>query len=144
MILLEPAEAIQTCFEQGERLANQGLYSEALIQFDRIIEAQSDSVPVWVFRAVVLLHLVRYQEALESCNRALVLCPTDAEALLFRGVALHRLNRYREAYRSYETALGDRSKSKQQSLQVSLPSPDHGNWLKSLRQSLRQSFKGWA
>jgi tetratricopeptide (TPR) repeat protein len=136
--LLEMVEDIQLCFEQGEQLANQGFYGEALIQFDRIIEVQPESVPAWIFRAVVLLHLDRYQEALESCDQALTLSPTDAEAWLFRGVALQRLNRYREAYACYENALGDRTSSQELTQQYDLPLLQRGRWFTSLWQSLKE------
>lgn len=142
-------EELQSCFQQGEQLANQGFYEAALVQFDRIVERQPDAVSAWIFRAVMLLHLDRYSEALESCDRALTLSPADPEAWLFRGVALHRLHRYPEAYASYEKALGDPV-----GLQASvtgcdranspswlhLPSLPSGNWLASLWHSLR----GWA
>lgn len=138
--LLEMVEDSQFSLEQGEQLANQGLYGEALVQFDRVLEAQPESVPAWVFRAVVLLYLDRYHEALESCDRALTLCPTDTEAWLFRGVALHRLNRHREAYQSYHNALGDRNPSKKLPKQFNFSSLQQSGWLTSLWQSL----KGWA
>ncbi|PSB16868.1 hypothetical protein C7B61_11415 [filamentous cyanobacterium CCP1] len=96
-------------YGQGDVLAKQSRYDEALACFDRAIELQPDYHEAWVFRGVVLIHLERYQEALESCDRAIELCPTNSEAWIFRGAALHQLGNYRTAYASYEQALGETS-----------------------------------
>lgn len=76
------------------------------MSFNQSLTLNAEDCGVWVFRGVVLIHLGRYGEALQSCDRALALHPKDSEALLFRGVALQRLGRYREAYAEYEHALG--------------------------------------
>ncbi|WP_416675511.1 tetratricopeptide repeat protein [Egbenema bharatensis] len=96
-------------YSQGDSLARENRYEEALACFDRAIELQPDYHEAWVFRGVILIHLERYQEALESCDRATEICPTNSEAWIFRGAALHQLGNYRTAYASYEQALGDRT-----------------------------------
>lgn len=98
-------------YRQGEVLADAGEYAEALASFDQAIALQPNCDAVWVFRAVVLIHLEQYQEALLSCDRAIQIYPTNSEAWTFRGVALHRLGRYAEAYASYERATGKASVS---------------------------------
>lgn len=98
-------------YQQGDELANQGRYAEALISFNRAIASNSSFHEAWVFRAVVLIHLEQYQVALESCDRALECCPTNSEAWLFRGVALQRLGQYQQAYASYDRAVGKVRKS---------------------------------
>ncbi|WP_088891515.1 tetratricopeptide repeat protein [Leptolyngbya ohadii] len=136
-------DEFQFWFKQGEQLADQGSYREALEQFDRVLAVQPNHGSAWVFRAVVLIHLDRFQEALESCDRALTANPTNAEAWLFRAVALQRLNRYPEAYTSYGKALGDRHSTEAQSQQPSsslLP----WNWMNTWIASLWQSIRGWA
>lgn len=100
-------ESSADCYAQGDALARQNRYSEALAQFDRAIELQPMYHEAWVFRGVVLIHLERYQEALASCDRAIKLRPTYTEAWIFRGAALHQLGDYRAAYASYERALGE-------------------------------------
>ncbi|MGC8714882.1 MAG: tetratricopeptide repeat protein [Leptodesmis sp.] len=52
----------------------------------------------------MLIYLERYEEALESCDRAIAIYPDDQEAWIFRGVALQRLGRFKLAYASYEHA----------------------------------------
>ena len=99
-------ERPDTCYQQGEDLANSGYYQTALAYFDRTIELQQDHSPAWVFRAVVLIHLNRHEEALASCDKALEINPDDREAWTFRGAALSHLGRYQEAYESYDKATG--------------------------------------
>jgi tetratricopeptide (TPR) repeat protein len=94
-------------YAQGDALAQQDRYAEALTKFDQAIALQPNYQEALVFRGVVLIHLGRYQEALESCDRAIAICPNHTEAWIFRGAALHQLGDYRAAYISYEHALGD-------------------------------------
>lgn len=95
--------------QQGESLANLGHYSEALTAFDQAIAAHHSNptkrAATWVFRAVVLLHLQVYDDALVSCDRALELEPRHVEAWVFRGVALNYLERYQDSYDSYAKAI---------------------------------------
>lgn len=97
-------------YQQGESLANLGHYAEALVAFDRAIAAhqvnKTKVAATWVFRAVVLIHLQAYEEALVSCERALKLEPKHMEALVFRGVALNYLGQYQDSYTSYAKAIG--------------------------------------
>ena len=96
-------------YQQGESLANLGHYSEALVAFDQAIAAHHSNptkrAATWVFRAVVLLHLQSYDDALVSCDRALELEPRHVEALVFRGVALNYLECYQDSYASYAKAI---------------------------------------
>lgn len=100
-------------YQRGESLANLSHYGEALIAFDQAIlvygreRTVSDMrvVATWVFRAVVLIHLHHYDDALESCDRALALDPKHVEAWVFRGVALNYLGHYQESYASYAKAM---------------------------------------
>lgn len=136
-------DEFQSWFKQGEQLADRGFYRDALEQFDRVLAVQPHHEPAWVFRAVVLIHLDRFQEALASCDRALSINPTYAEAWLFRGVALQRLNRYPEAYSSYGKALGDRPSTETQPQQPDRPLLPH-SWMNTWINSLWRSLRGWA
>ncbi|MGJ3250302.1 MAG: tetratricopeptide repeat protein [Elainellaceae cyanobacterium] len=98
-------------YEQGQVLASQGLYAEALETFNRAIHDQPENHEIWVFRSIILIHLENYLDALSSCDRALEIQPDSPQAWTLRGVALHRLDRYQEAYSSYERALGIRHRS---------------------------------
>ena len=56
-------------------------------------------------RGITLHELKRFEEALASYDRALMLRPDYAEALSNRGVTLHELKRFEEALASYDRAL---------------------------------------
>jgi tetratricopeptide (TPR) repeat protein len=108
-VLMTNPEVDTNWYERGDALANQGRYEEALACFEQAIALNPDmpsAIESWVFRAVMLLYLERFDQALESCDRALAIEPAHPEANLFRGVALQRLGLYREAYRSFDRALG--------------------------------------
>ena len=106
---------IDLLYHQGKSLANLGHYADALAAFEQAIAAHSSRTQagnahmltaLWVFRAVVLLHLQAYDDALTSCDHALALEPRNVEALVFRGVALNYLERYQDSYASYAKAMG--------------------------------------
>ena len=69
--------------EKGERLANSGNYAQALDCFDKAVKMHPQNSAAWVFRAVVLIHLDRYEEAVASCNKALIIQPNYKQAWLF-------------------------------------------------------------
>lgn len=121
-------------FNQGDRLANIGNYTDALTCFEKVLDIRPDYAPAWVFRGVVLIHLERYEEALQSCEKALLLQPKDSESWIFRGVALHRLGHYKDAYASYDRALGVRRQSLWQSVI---------NRLRKVWKSLKNSPAHW-
>ncbi|ASC72090.1 hypothetical protein XM38_030440 [Halomicronema hongdechloris C2206] len=109
---------------QGEVLANQGQYDQALDSLDRALALHGNMADIWVAKAVCLLHLSQPQSALRCCEHALKLQPHHAQAWLFHGVASHRLGHYHQAYTSYRHALRGQS-----------PRPQHHpKWLVYLQQ----------
>jgi tetratricopeptide (TPR) repeat protein len=107
-------------FRRGKYLADQGLYHRALQQFSSALQHDDSNPEIWVFRAVMFIHLERYEDALKNCEEALKLVPNHAEAWLFRGVALRYLNNASGAYESYRRALGHSDE----------PVPTPGQWLR--------------
>ncbi len=101
---------------QGEALAQEGCYSEALASFDQALTIQPLDHAAWMFRAVVLIQLDQYSEALASCEKALAIQPNDKQAWICRGAALHYLGHYKQAYASYDQALGIQRQSGWQKL----------------------------
>ena len=93
-------------YNQGDALAKEGRYEEALASFDKALAIQPDYHAAWVFRAVVLTQLGRYSVALASCEKALAIQPNDKQAWIVRGAALSYLGYYKQAYASYDKALG--------------------------------------
>ncbi len=102
---LQPHDVDGWCC-RAEALACLNHYEEALQSLE---QAQAltrfASPPILVQKAVVLILLSRYSQALSCCTCALQQEPEYAQAWLFHGVVLHRMGHYREAYRSYERAM---------------------------------------
>ena len=94
--------AIAAWCGRSEALACLNRYEEALrsIEQAQMLSDLTDT-QIWVQKAVVLIFLQRYEEALSCCTLILQRHPHHVQALLFQGVALHRLGQYRKAYRSY-------------------------------------------
>ncbi|MEG4916696.1 tetratricopeptide repeat protein [Microcoleus sp. B7-D4] len=59
----------------------------------------------WLEKGRCLDNLERYDEALESFDRAIELDPNDLSALVLRGYVLHKLKRYDEALASFDRAI---------------------------------------
>jgi tetratricopeptide (TPR) repeat protein len=73
-----------------------GEHAQAVRQIDLALKQQQNPF-AFNNRGNALLALKRYQDALESYDRALALQPDYADALCNRGAALHELQRYDEA-----------------------------------------------
>jgi tetratricopeptide (TPR) repeat protein len=95
---------------QGEQLAKEGLYVEAIRSFDKAIEGKSliESSAV----AAVLLkkgnafyNLDRFNQAIEFYDQATNLKPDLVEAILNKGNSLINLRRYDEAGRYFQNAI---------------------------------------
>lgn len=128
-----------TWYRQGELLANQQRYAEALTCFEQVLQVQADSAAAWIFRGVMLIYLENYREALDSCERAIALHPHNPEAWIFRGVALHRMGYYQQAYASYDRALGIHWKTTRPLLSR-LKQPLRQFWRRIKRQQLPRLF----
>jgi tetratricopeptide (TPR) repeat protein len=54
---------------------------DAVAEFaEELVESMPDFVPGWMVRGIALLGLERYDEAVESFDRAILLDPTNVEA----------------------------------------------------------------
>ena len=75
--------------------------------YRQALEIGADKFPQAAYYLGTMLRaLERYEEAVASCNKALIIQPTDNQAWLFRGAALNHLGRYKQSYDSYDKALG--------------------------------------
>ena len=83
------------CFNQPD---------EALRCFDRALALQPEAPEAWLFRAMVYLHLGRFQEALDAADRDLRTGHTVALREDVRGDALQCLGRFKEARMAYRKA----------------------------------------
>jgi hypothetical protein len=70
-----------------------------------VLALRSDHANAWVNRGLALQNLHRYQEALESFDRALIHQPRHVEAYNNRGTALQCMNRHIEAVVNFDQAI---------------------------------------
>ncbi|HET7085256.1 MAG TPA: tetratricopeptide repeat protein [Rhizomicrobium sp.] len=89
----------------GALRLRQGRHSEALALIEAALRIDRRCVPVILNYADILSALGRWDEALQSYDRLLVLAPDNAQALNHRGIALRRLGRPADAVRSFDRAL---------------------------------------
>jgi predicted TPR repeat methyltransferase len=91
--------------DQGNWLAAQRRYDEALVRFEQALALRANFVEALHDRGITLRRLNRFAEALASHDRGLALRPDDAEGHYNRGNALFELGRYGDALASYDRAL---------------------------------------
>jgi len=86
----EPAPSVQASIhlEKALSLAALGRHDEAMLFFDRAVDADPASAQAWVCKGVALGGLGRFAEAVACFDRALALQPRDLDAWLERGRAL--------------------------------------------------------
>jgi tetratricopeptide (TPR) repeat protein len=73
--------------------------------YEEDLKANLDDATAWFNRGLALGDLSRYDEALESFDRAIQLQPDDARAWNNRGWPLDELGRYEEALESFDKAV---------------------------------------
>ncbi|MDP2809058.1 MAG: CheR family methyltransferase [Rhodocyclaceae bacterium] len=75
------------------RLLGNEAWPGALAKVEQRQQAGDDSATIWQFRAKALANLGRARDALEACDRSLVLDPTDKHTHFIRALVLLELNR---------------------------------------------------
>ncbi|MEM9818564.1 MAG: tetratricopeptide repeat protein [Cyanobacteria bacterium P01_D01_bin.6] len=90
---------------QGQILAVQRRYEEAIASYERAVDIKPDKHDAWNNRGIALDDLGRYEEAIASYDRAVDIKPDKHEAWYNRGIALQNLGRYEDAIASYERAV---------------------------------------
>lgn len=82
-----------------------GRETDALRDFDRLVDTQSHRAWFHSARAELLLRLKRSTDALEASERAIVIDDSEGVAYEIRGNALTQLGRFDEAFADFTTAL---------------------------------------
>lgn len=83
-------------------------YEQALAAFEQLLRLRLNfdfAATIYNNKAVALINLKRYQEALEACEQALRLFPYLAMAYVNKGTSLIELQRYEEGLAASEQAL---------------------------------------
>jgi tetratricopeptide (TPR) repeat protein len=91
--------------DQGQMLLRQSHASDALAAFERAVQANDQNHAAWLWRAMALTDLGRFDDALASYDRSLAL---DAGASVWnsKGALLMELGRLDQALECFEHALG--------------------------------------
>ncbi|KAJ4833116.1 hypothetical protein Tsubulata_006218 [Turnera subulata] len=87
---------------EGNQLFGKGQYEEALLQYDAALQSAPENSKelrsiCHSNRAICLLKLGKYDDAIKECTKALELNPSYIKALLRRGEAHEKLEHFEEA-----------------------------------------------
>ncbi|MEM7591852.1 MAG: tetratricopeptide repeat protein [Cyanobacteria bacterium P01_A01_bin.83] len=97
--------AVRFAFHQGNELLKQKSFSQAMTQYNRLLNLDSNYFQAWTNRGYALAGLQKYEEMQQSCSTATIIEPTAVYAWNCRGEALHNLQRYTEAIAAFERAV---------------------------------------
>ena len=85
--------------------AIQGQYTEAIQDFDKIINFNPNSAKAYLARGFVKSDLQQYTEAIQDLDKAISLNPQYTEAYYLRGLAKNELQQYTEAIKDFDKAI---------------------------------------
>jgi tetratricopeptide (TPR) repeat protein len=92
-------------FRLGNACFLEGRYEEAVTNYDRSVELNSELPEAWSNRGLSLKNLERYEESIANYDKAIELTPDFSSAWYNRGISLDILERHEEAIISYEKAI---------------------------------------
>ena len=85
---IHPELEVKRLFDQGVKALEAHQPEQALIYLDQALALDRHDPEVWCCRGLVLGHLQRYAESVESFDRTLELSPNDHRALYDKGLVL--------------------------------------------------------
>ncbi len=91
--------------DQGQMLLRQSQAAEALATFERALQANDRNHAAWLWRAMALTDLGRFDDALASYDHALAIEPGGASVWNSKGALLMELGRLEPALVCFERAL---------------------------------------
>jgi tetratricopeptide (TPR) repeat protein len=95
---------IKVDFENGVKLSDQGMYAEAIVEFNKALEKVPDLAVVVARVADSYLKLGKNEEALASFKKAIELAPNDPVLYTNMGVALSNLGKTVESQEAFKKA----------------------------------------
>lgn len=96
---------VKSAFQTGNQLLKQKSYAKAIIQYNQLLNINSNYYEAWTNRGYALAGLQKYEEMRESCSTATIIDPQAVYAWNCRGEALHNLQRYSEAIAAFDQAI---------------------------------------
>ena len=92
-------------YKRGQELLDQGMYKEAIAQFDAAIIEQPDSWKSLNSKGFAYQKLSKYTEAVECFDKALEINPNSVEVLNNKGVTLSMRGLYKDAIQCFNEAV---------------------------------------
>ena len=96
---------VRLAFQEGNELLKQKSFSEAVEQYNKLLNIDSNYFQAWTNRGYALAGIQKYEEMRESCSTATIIDPTAVYAWNCQGEALHNLQRYEEAVAAFDKAI---------------------------------------
>ena len=93
-----------TC-KNGNTLADQGNYSDAIADYSKAIAADPTYAPAYCNRGIALYMLGKPQEAIADFTKTITLDPSNAPAYNNRGLALDKQGKQQESIAEYAKAI---------------------------------------
>ena len=107
--VLEERKMVKTnennSYRRGQELLDQGMYKDAIAQFDQAINEQPDSWKALNSKGFALQKLSRYTEAVECFDKALEKNPQSVEIINNKGVTLSMRGLYKDAIEQFDLAV---------------------------------------
>ncbi|NJO39302.1 MAG: tetratricopeptide repeat protein [Cyanobacteria bacterium CRU_2_1] len=88
--------------ERGDEQFQNQRYPEAIVCYDKVLQATPEDYLIWFKRGMTSENLHRYEEAIAAYDQVIRLMPDDYLAWSKRGKALETLKRYEEALGAYD------------------------------------------
>ena len=96
---------VRFAFQTGNEFLKQKSFAKAIVEYNRLLNINSNYFQAWTNRGYALAGLKKYEEMGESCSTATIINPTAVYAWNCRGEALHNLQRYPEAIAAFDRAI---------------------------------------
>ncbi len=101
---------VKTAFNKGNEYLKEESFEKAILQYNTLLNIDSNYFQAWTNRGYALAGLERYDEMRESCSTATIIDPSAIYAWNCQGEALHNLKRSSEAIAAFDKAIAlDRS-----------------------------------
>ena len=97
--------SVRVAFWRGNQLLKQKLYEQAITEYDRLLNRDSNYHQAWTYRGYGFAGLQRYREMLDSCSTATIIETRALYAWNCRGEALYNLGKNQEAISAFDTAI---------------------------------------
>ena len=96
---------VRKSFQQGNELLKQKSFTEAVNEYNKLLNIDSNYFQAWTNRGYALAGLQKYEQMRQSCSTATIINPEAVYAWNCQGEALHNLKQYSEATIAFDRAI---------------------------------------